>query len=188
VLLAPCAQRVERLEKQLDAWLTCLSNALRASPSLGEALATSAALLRPPMSDELDLLLKEARLGVSIDQALLHMAARVGSRSLWGAVATLLVGRETGGDMSRILEDSAASLREMSRLDGVVRAKTAEGRSQAYVLAGVPFLLLGAIQALDPHWLEPLGESMIGFLILGAASALWVLGFLTARRILALDL
>jgi tight adherence protein B len=180
-------KRVVTIELQLDGWLMVLSNALKAAPSLGEALATSASLSRAPMAEEIDLVLKEVRLGSPIDKALLVMAARVNSRTLWGAVATLLVSRQTGGDVSRILEESADALREMSRLEGVVKAKTADGRMQAYVLAGMPFALLAAIHFIDPTWLDALGGSALGYLIIGAAGALWILGFLSARKILAVD-
>ncbi|HTE51119.1 MAG TPA: type II secretion system F family protein [Kofleriaceae bacterium] len=181
-------RRTLALEIQLDGWLMVLSNALRAAPSLGEALATSASLTRAPTSEELDLVLKEVRLGSPIDQALLHMGARVNSRVLWGAIATLLVARQTGGDVSRILEESASTLREMIRLEGVVKAKTADARAQTYVLAGMPFGLLAAIHFIDPTWLGALGRSALGYLIVGAAGALWVLGFLSARKILSVDL
>jgi tight adherence protein B len=180
-------KRIARIELQLDGWLMVLSNALKAAPSLGEALATSQTLSRPPMSEEVDLVLKEVRLGNPTDQALLHMAARCNSRTLWGAVATLLVSRQTGGDVSRILEDSADTLREMARLEGVVKTKTADGRMQAYVLGVLPVFLLAAIHFVDPNWLSALGSNALGYLITIAAATLWILGFLSARRILAVD-
>jgi tight adherence protein B len=181
-------RRTLALELQLGGWLMVLSNALRAAPSLGEALATSASLTRAPTAEEIDLVLKEVQLGSPIDQALLHMGARVNSRMLWGAIATLLVARQTGGDVSRILEESAGTLREMTRLEGVVKARTADARAQAYVLAAMPFALLAGVHFVDPTWLDALGTSALGYLIAGAAGALWVLGFLSARKILAVDL
>lgn len=181
-------KRIAAIELQLDGWLMVLSNALKAAPSLGEALSTSQTLSRPPMSEEVDLVLKEVRLGNPVDQALLHMAARCNSRTLWGAVATLLVSRQTGGDVSRILEDSAETLREMARLEGVVKTKTADGRAQAYVLGVLPVFLLAAIHFVDPNWLSALGSNALGYLITIAAATLWILGFLSARRILAVDI
>lgn len=181
-------RRTLAIEMQLDGWLVVLANALRAAPSLGEALATSASLTRAPMSEEIDLVLKEVRLGSPIDQALHHMGTLVQSRVLWGAIATLLVARQTGGDVSRILEESAGTLREMIRLEGVVKAKTADARAQTYVLSAMPFGLLGAIHFIDPHWLDALGQSALGYLIVGLAGGMWVAGFLAARKILAVDL
>jgi tight adherence protein B len=180
-------RRIVAIELQLDGWLMVLSNALKAAPSLGEALATSAGLTRAPMSEELDLTLKEIRLGSPLDEALLGLATRVKSRTLWGAVATLLVSRQTGGDVSRTLEESADTLREMARLEGVVRAKTADGRNQATVLSCIPFGLVLAIHLIDPSWLAPLFTSTLGYAIVAAAGALWLLGFGAARRILAVE-
>lgn len=180
-------ERVVQIEKQLDSWLLILANALKATPSLGEAISSSAKIVRPPIGQELDLLLKEVQLGTPLDQAVLNMGNRIGSRSVSGALATLLVGRQTGGELPRILEDSAATLREMARLEGVVRTKTAEGKSQAYVLGVIPFLLIAAIQMIDPHWLRPLTETTIGFVVILIATALWIAAIFAARRILSVD-
>lgn len=188
VLRSKAEQRVEKVEEQLDSWLLMLANALKATPSLGEAISNSAKLMRPPMSEELDLALKENKLGTPLDQAVLNMSARIGSQSVSSALATILVGRQTGGDLPRIMEESAATLREMARLEGVVRTKTAEGKSQAYVLGVIPFVLIGAIHMVDEHWLEPLGSTSMGFLIIAVAATLWVAAIFLARRILAVDI
>ena len=187
ILKQRSTERVLRIDEQLDPWLLMLSNALKASPSLGEAVANSAKLMRPPMSQELDLALKEMKLGTPLDQAVLNMSVRIGSPSVSSALATILVGRQTGGDLPKILEESSATLREMARLEGVVRTKTAEGKTQAYVLGVIPFVLIGAIHMVDEHWLEPLGSTTLGFAIIGTAAVLWVAAILLARRILAVD-
>ncbi len=180
-------QRVLMLEAQLDSWLLLLANSLKATPSLGEGIGSSAKLMRAPMGEELDLVLKEIALGTPLDQAVMNMSVRINSRPVSGALATILVGRQTGGDLTRILEESAATLREMSRLEGVVRTKTAEGKSQAYVLGGIPFVLLGALYMVDPHWLTPLGETTLGYIIIGVATSLWLGAIILARKILAVD-
>ncbi len=188
VLKRRSAERVLRIEEQLDPWLLMLSNALKASPSLGEAVGNTAKLMRPPMAEELDLALKEMKLGTPLDQAILNMSTRVGSPAISSALATILVGRQTGGDLPKILEESAATLREMARLEGVVRTKTAEGKTQAYVLGVIPFVLIGAIHMVDEHWLDPLGRTTLGFVIIGVAAILWLAAIFLARKILAVDI
>ena len=79
-------------------------------------------------------------------------------------------------------------LREMARLEGVVRTKTAEGKTQAYVLGVIPFVLIGAIHMVDEHWLDPLGSSTLGFAIISVAAVLWITAILLARKILAVDI
>ena len=76
----------------------------------------------------------------------------------------------------------------MARLEGVVRGKTAEGKRKAYGRGALPFLLIGAIHMVDEHWLEPLGETTLGFLIIAVAAILWVAAIFLARRILAVDI
>lgn len=188
ILKRRSVERLLRIEQQLDPWLLMLSNALKASPSLGEAISNSGKLMRPPMSEELDLALKEMKLGTPLDQAILNMSTRIGSGSVSSALATILVGRQTGGDLPKILEESAKTLREMARLEGVVRTKTAEGKTQAYVLGVIPFVLIGAIHMVDEHWLEPLGETTLGFVIIGVAAIFWLAAIFLARRILAVDI
>lgn len=180
--------RVVRLDEQLDGWLVILASALRAAPSLGDALASSQALVAAPLSEELDVTVKQMRLGTPVDRAVLDIGARISSRTFSGGLAALLVARQTGGELSAILEETAASIREMTRLEGVLRAKTAEGRSQAYVLGAIPFFLVAAIHYVDPHWLEPLGQTTLGAIVTVTSTALWLGAILIARRILAVDL
>ena len=180
-------RRVLVIELQLDSWLQLLANSLKATPSLGEGIASSAKLIRAPLGEELDLVLKEIALGTPLDQAVMNMSVRIGSRPVSGALAIILVGRQTGGDLTRILEEGAATLREMSRLEGVVRTKTAEGKSQAYVLGGIPFVLLGALYMVDPYWLQPLAETTLGYIIIAVATSLWLAAIVLARKILAVD-
>jgi tight adherence protein B len=181
-------ERLRKLEELLDSWLLMLANALKASPSLGEAISNSAKLIRPPFSEEIDLVLKEMKLGTPLDQAVLNMSRRVNSRIISSSLATILVGRQTGGDLPNILETSAGTLREMARLEGVVRTKTAEGKMQVVVLAVIPFGLLGMIHYMDDQWLRPLVETNLGYIIIGVATALWMTSLILARRILSVDI
>lgn len=181
-------ERIRKLEELLDSWLLMLANALKASPSLGEAIANSAKLIRPPFSEEIDLVLKEMKLGTPLDQAVLNMSRRVNSRIISSSLATVLVGRQTGGDLPNILETSASTLREMARLEGVVRTKTAEGKMQVVVLAVIPFALLGMIHYMDNTWLRPLVETSLGYIIITVATVLWFVAIVLARRILSVDI
>lgn len=181
-------KRVRRIEEQLDSWLLMLSNALKAVPSIGEAMGASARLMRPPISEELDLCLKELALGSPLDQAILNMARRIDSSVVAGALATVLIARQTGGDLPKLLENAASTLREMARLEGVVRTKTAEGRSQAWVLAVIPFALVGMLHKIDPHWLVPLTRTTLGYTLIGVSVGLWLLAIVAARKILAVDI
>ncbi len=181
-------ERIEKLESQLDGWLLMLANALKATPAIGEAIRSTVNLVQPPMSEELDLMVKENQLGTPLDQAVLNSSERIGSPVISGALATLVIARQTGGDLPTILETSAASLREMARLEGVVRTKTAEGKGQTWVLGVVPFAMTLLLSWIDPNWMVPLTQSFVGYIIVTIAMVLWLGGILWARKILAVDI
>ncbi|HTE51997.1 MAG TPA: type II secretion system F family protein [Kofleriaceae bacterium] len=180
-------KRIERIEAQLDGWLQILSNLLRAAGGLGDALAASADLIRAPLRQELDRSLKEIRLGATLDEALRQMGERIKSSTVAAVITLLVVGRRTGGEMPALLESAAAALREMARLEGVIRAKTADGRMQTLVLAAAPIAAVMGFRLVDPRFFDPLVQSLFGYAVLGAAMVFWVMALLSARRILQVD-
>lgn len=181
-------KRRRSIDDMLDSFLVALANALKVSPSLGDALRSTAILIRGAIKEDVEYALKEYNLGTPLDQALMNMATRIESRTFSSAMATLLIGRQTGGDLPKILERSASTLREMARLEGVVRTKTAEGKSQAWVLGAMPFVMVIVLQSMDPNWLKPMWTSFIGYLLMFGAGTLWMLAIIAARKILNVDI
>lgn len=179
--------RVLKIEEQLDGFLVALANGLKATPSVGAAFAQVAAVVPDPMRSEIDLASKEMKVGSSLDQALLHMAARIGSKQIDSAFSAILIGRRVGGNLPRVLESTASSLREMRRLDGVIRTKTAEGKMQMWVIALMPFGLLVGLNFMWPGYFDPLTHSFTGYMIVGTVCVLWVSAILLARKVVAID-
>lgn len=180
-------KRVDLIESQLDSFLTALANALKATPSIGNSFISIQPLLPPPIQTEVELACKEMRVGSTLDQALLNMGGRVGSRQLDSALSAILIGRQVGGDMPRILETTAQTMREMARLEGVVQTKTAEGKAQLWVLAVVPFALTAMLNWMQPGFFDPLKDSFIGWVICVIAGVCWLASLLLARKVLAVD-
>ena len=180
--------RVTRLEEQIEPWLTALANALKASPSLGEAMDSTIQLVDSPMRDEVDVMMKEYNLGTPLDRALDNSIERVGGRTYATALTTLKVARTSGGNLPETLETSAKSLREMARLEGVVRTKTADGRAQAWVIGAIPLPLFFGVKWLSPAYFVPLETTTKGNLLLGVAFVFWLVAVLSARKILKVDI
>lgn len=181
-------KRVLLLEEQLDNFILALANALKTTPSIGAAFNSVAAVIANPMQQEVDLAIKEMKVGSTLDQALLHMASRVGSRQLDSALSAILIGRQVGGNLPRVLETTATTLREMRRLEGVVRTKTAEGKAQLWVIGIMPFALLIGLNFLWPGYFAPLSKSLTGYLIVIGCSACWVASIVLARKVLNVDI
>jgi tight adherence protein B len=188
VLARRLTRRLHLIDGQVEGFLMAVSNALKSRPAIGDAIASVVAMSPKPLRQELDLTVKQMRLGSSVDQALLHMSGRVGSRQLDTALSAILIGRQVGGNLSTILETTAETMREMARLEGVVRTKTAQGKAQIWVLALFPFVLMLGFNLVSRGYFEPLTSSAIGYLCTAIALALWGGSLVLARKILAVDI
>lgn len=187
VLAHAKAERTRAIEEQVDTWLLTLANALKAVPSLGEAMGSCIPLLGGPLAQELEVALHEYQLGSPLNVALRQMAVRVGSPVLLVATTTLEIARKTGGALSETLELSAASLRELARLEGVVRTKTAESKAQAWVISVIPAVILFVLDRAAPDVIAVLFESSRGHVVLAIAAVLWVAAIASAIKILHVD-
>jgi len=181
-------KRVEEIERQLDGFLLALANALKSTPSIGAAFQSVAPVLQPPIRQEVELAIKEMKVGSTLDQALLHMAARVGSRQLDSALSSVLIGRQVGGNLPKVLETTSATLREMARLEGVIRTKTAEGKMQLWVIGAMPLVLAIALNFAFPGYTDLLTQSVAGYSISIAIAGCWVGALVLARKVLSIDI
>jgi tight adherence protein B len=180
--------RRKSIEAGMDGFITTLANALKSTPSIGSALTYSQPLVPAPIDEELGLALKEMRVGSTLDEALMNMGLRVRSLPLDAALSGILIGRQVGGDLTKILETTAATLREMARLHGVLRSKTAEGKGQLTVLAFFPALILVLFDMASPGYFDPLTTSTVGYVVIVISTCLWIGAVAAARKILSVDI
>lgn len=176
------------MEGQLDSVMLALSNALKSTPSIGAALGSLVEVVQSPFREEIDLCLKEMKIGSSLDLALRSMSARIGSRSIDTALSTILIGRQVGGNLPKVLENTAGAIREMKRLDGVIRTKTADGRMQLYVIAGMPFGLIVGLSFMWPGYFDPIKGTTVGYMLFSIAGACWLGAIVMARKVLTVDI
>jgi tight adherence protein B len=140
------------------------------------------------MCEEVDVVVKEYELGTPLDRALDNFAQRIPSKTLAGTTLALKVARRSGGNLPEMLESAAVALRELARLEGVVRTKTAEGKAQAFVIGAIPVPLILLVKWSDPHFFDPLVSSFTGHLVIAGAVVLWGLAIALARKILQVDI
>lgn len=181
-------QRVAELERQLDTFILALANALKSIPSVSLAFQSVAETSSSPMREELELCNREMRVGSTLDEALMHLAARVGSARLDSALSAVVLGRRVGGNLPRVLESTASSIREMFRLEGVLRTKTSEAKMQLYVIGAAPVFLLVTLSVVSPGYFDPLQSGGTGYLVGMGALGCWLLAIYLARKVLSVSL
>jgi tight adherence protein B len=181
-------KRMKKLESQIDGFILTLSNALKTVPSPGAALQSVLPLMPDPTRQELEYVVKEMRVGNTLEQGLVNMSSRIGSREIDAALCSVLVGLQVGGNLPGVLETTAGTIREMRRLETVVQARTGEGRAQLWVLAAFPFGICVMFNAVSPGYFDPLQSSVVGYLIVAVAATFWITSLLLARKVLSVDI
>jgi tight adherence protein B len=180
-------KRRKALNEQLDATLQSMANTILVTQNLEDAFATIAQHFDPPISQEADIVVKQVRLGTPMDEALRDFSARCQSRNVDAIVTALTVGRQTGGELPKVLETTAGVLRETMRVEGVMESKTSEGKAQVVVMGMLPFVFGGALQVIDPEWMQPLFKDPIGWAIILFACFLEAIGIALVRKFTRID-
>jgi len=181
-------KRAEKLELQLVDALYVLSNSVSAGLTMPMACDVVTKQLVPPVSQEFGLLVNEHRLGVPFDKAMENMAARLKSNNFDLLVTSILVARQTGGNIAEIFKTLAESIKEIMRLEAKVKALTAQGRMQAIVLGGLPFFLAAILSKINPELMQPLFNTPQGTVILFIALIFWVVGIYLIRKVINIDI
>jgi len=181
------SRRQRAVNSQLAEMMSLLSNSIRSGFAFTQAVELAAKQLGPPITQELERYLHDISLGAPSDVALQQMADRVGSYDLDMMVSSIMIQRNTGGNLSEILDNVAETIRERERLQGEIRALTSSQRFTGFVLSVYPIALGALFFALAPETWSVLFESDLGRILLIAAGTLQVMGMITIRRILALE-
>lgn len=180
-------KRISGIDEQVEEAMIYMSNSFKANPSLPDALQDVINSMGPPLTQEIDVMLKEYKLGTPLDHALINMQRRVPSRNLQLAIAALLIGRTVGGNIPKILEDIASTIRESFRLERVIDTQTAQGKMQAWVMGMMPIVVIGLFYLMDPELIQPLFETFIGFIVLSVAAALNIIGVIFILKIIRIQ-
>ena len=176
-------QRMKEFETQLPEALDFLARSMRAGHALSISLEMLGAESPDPLGVEFRTLFNELNLGAPIDVALMNFSNRVPLIDVRMFVSSVLLQKQTGGNLSEILLRLSYVIRERFRLKGQVQAASAHGRMTAVVLTLLPIVLIIALMWVAPGYLQGLAEDSDGkWLIVGAVVA-QILGYFIMRKI-----
>jgi tight adherence protein B len=180
-------RRIRKFEQQLVDALVQMSAAFRAGLTLAQAMDNIAQEMPKPIGQEFGLFIKEIKLGVHQDEALQNMANRVGSEDLQLVVTATNVAKQLGGNMAEMYDIISATIRERFRLEGRIRALTAQGRLQGWVVGAMPLILGLVLNLMRPDLMEPMLKSTFGYVLVGVIIGMELIGIWMIRRIVAID-
>jgi len=183
------AGKRERLfEAQLPESLDMLVNALQAGYSLQAAMEFVGKETPMPLGPEFNRFYDEQRLGMEVRLALLRFQERVGTLDARMFVTSLLIQRETGGNLSEVLTNLATLMRERVTFRMQLATLTAEPRMSAKVLASLPLAVVLLISAINPDFMRPLITTDAGHKLVAYAACSVFAGYLVMSKIANVDL
>lgn len=181
-------RRMQRFDAQLPELIQALAGALRAGSGVQPALRHIVARSPAPLIQEFNLLLREQRVGVDFQQALLHLRERMPTEACSLVVSALGVASQSGGSLSDTLEGIAQTLRARQHWQGRVRALTAQGRLQSWIMAALPLLMMGILHGLEPEAMSLMWSTPAGWAVLMTVAVLELAGILFIQRIINIDI
>lgn len=181
-------RRRKSFTNQLGDMLTMVANALRAGFSFLQAFELVAREMDDPVKAEVNKVVRDIGIGMSLEAALENMNKRIYSPEFELVVTAVLIQRQVGGNMAQILDNISSTINERIRMKREVMALTAQGRASGVVLAGLPFAAAVLLSAINPGYLDPLLASSTGKMAIAGGIVMEILGWLTIEKIVNIDM
>jgi tight adherence protein B len=174
--------------EQLPDNLQVLASALRAGHSLVGALSVVVDDAAEPSRTEFKRVVADEQLGVPLEKALDVVVGRMANNDLEQVGLVAALQRQTGGNMAEVLDRVTETIRERAELRRMVQTLTAQGRMSRWVVSLIPVVLLLAISALNPRYVEPLFTETVGRVLLVFAAVMVVGGSFVIKKIVDIKL
>jgi len=172
-------KRMQAFEEQLPDAIDTMKRALKAGHPLGATLKLVADEMDDPVAGEFELTFGDINYGNDVRRAMLGLLSRMPSVTVMALVTSILVQKETGGNLAEILEKISEVIRGRFRFQRKVQTYSAEGRMSAWVLLMVPLVLFVTLWFTTPDYLpvmleDPRGQKMIAYgCVFGVVGVFW---------------
>jgi tight adherence protein B len=180
-------RRQTMFNDQLTGMLQLLSNSLKTGYPIDRALETVASKSQPPVSTEFERVATEITLGTSIEDALSALLLRINSPDLEFIVTAILLHTRVGGNLAEVLDTISDTLRDRLQTKRDMSVLTAQSRASATIITGLPILLALGLYVFVPGYFAPMTTTLIGYVLLGVAGLLILIGNVLIQRMTTLD-
>jgi tight adherence protein B len=180
--------RLKAFNEQLADTITLMANSLRSGMSLLQAMELISHDGADPIGPEFGRVVREVGLGISPQDALIHLVRRIKSDDLDLLVTAMMVQHEVGGNLSRILDTISHTIRERVKIKGEIRSITGQQRMAGYMLAGLPVFVTGILSLIAPRYIGAFINPIGPWTALPICAVLGIIfGFLVIQRIIAIE-
>lgn len=169
-------KRLKTFNDQLEIALRLMTSGLRAGLGLRQAMIVVVSEMPDPIRVEFNRVLNQTSIGISIYDALDTFNERMPSAEMLMLTRSIRIQSKTGGNLSKMLETLAETIKQRRRIDRKVQAMTSEARASSYVMSGLPVGLLLFIMAFQPDMRADLLGTWFGRAMVAASMGLIMLG------------
>lgn len=177
------SSRCAKLNDQLVDGLTIMANGIRSGLSVPQSMERVVENMGAPIAQEFNLVISQMRLGLSYEESLTGLAARIPTPEVQMFVLSVNILRETGGNLAETFSTIVETIRERQKIEKKIEALTAQGIMQGIILTLVPFFLMLVFLMIDPSYIKPLFTTTLGIIMLFMMLTLQVIGGLVIRNI-----
>ena len=177
------SRRVAKFNEALPDAIDLMARALRAGHSMASSIEVVAQQSPKPLCTEFEMCFQQQKFGIPFRDAILEMGERLPSDDLQFLITAILVQKETGGDLTDILDRTTAVIRDRIRIHGEVATKTAQGRLTGWILSALPIVLLVVINVITPGYSHVLFADPLGQKLLMAGGVFILIGGFIISRI-----
>jgi tight adherence protein B len=186
ILVRRRKRRLKKFEKQLPDALDLLARGLKAGHAFPTGLQQVAKEMADPLGTEFFKTFTEFNHGMDLNTALLNLCQRINLRDLSFFTTAVLIQRETGGNLTEILEKISALIRERFKLRNQIGALTAEGRMSGLILLLLPPALAVLLMIINPKYGMLLIYNPTGRIMCGVALGFQLLGMWCIHKIVSI--
>ncbi|MFY9726163.1 MAG: type II secretion system F family protein [Bryobacteraceae bacterium] len=179
-------KRLDTLEEQFPEALDFLSRSMRAGHAFTISLQMVGEELADPLGQEFRTLFNEQNLGATLEAALRNFSERVPLLDVRFFTSSVLLQKQTGGNLAEILTRLAYVIRERFRLKGQVKAASAHGRLTATILTLLPICTMLGMLFVAPGYLQSMAHDPDGKWLIGGAIAAQFLGYFFIKKIITI--
>jgi tight adherence protein B len=180
-------RRLRAFEEAFPEALDLVSRALKAGHAFATGLKMVADEMPEPIGPEFRKTFEEQNFGLPLKDALTNLTLRIPLLDVRFFSTAVLIQRETGGNLSEILENLAHVVRERFKILRQVRVYTAHGRLTGYVLLGLPAFLAIALAFINPEHMQLLFTEHLGHMMLGATVIMQTIGYFWIRQVVKIE-
>lgn len=180
--------RVKKFDEQLSDALIIACSCLRSGLTFTQAMETIARDMDAPISTEFAQVLTEMTMGATMEEALERLNVRIKSTYLSLTISAVLIQKQTGGNLSQILDNISNSIKERMKLKKELKSSTASGKMTGIIMGMMPVALMIMFSVVNPSFMEPLFKTSLGHVFIAVAAGLEFICFIIVKKIVTVKM